>query len=52
MTYRFDIDPTLVADAIGEGRKLVVTVFSPTYRKVTLGDRSPHAQPGAIAKRT
>ena len=51
---RFEVDPNLVADALREGRKLVVEVYQTrggTWKKVTLGERSPHAQPVAIAKR-
>ena len=50
---RFEVDPSLVADALAEGRKLIVTIGGDRhqYRRVTLGDPSPHRQPIAIAKR-
>jgi hypothetical protein len=39
----FEIDPTLVRDAIMQGRKLVVRVDLATgHRRVTLGGISPH----------
>lgn len=51
---RFEIDPNLVADAIREGRKLVVEVYQTrggTWTKaIVIGDRSPHA-PNAFAPR-
>lgn len=43
---RFEIDPTLTADAIREGRKLVVEVYQTrggVWKKaVVMGDRSPY----------
>ena len=49
----FEIDPTLVADAIREGRKLNVEIrrFSGRlYPRVTLGAVSPYVQPVAKAE--
>ncbi len=39
----FEVDPTLVANAIREGRKLLITV-SPDgkIKRATLGQLSPH----------
>jgi hypothetical protein len=48
---RFEVDPTLVADALAQGRKLVVEVYSERHYRVTLGEMSPHRQPVAIGKR-
>jgi hypothetical protein len=46
----FIVDPTLVADALREGRTLVVDVGD-HHSKVTLGPASKYAQPIAVAKR-
>jgi len=46
----FDIDPTLVADAIREGRKLTVVIRQfngKLYPKVTLGQPSPYPRKAA-----
>lgn len=48
---RFVIDPTLVREALLEGRQLVVTVRSATEYRVTLGDKSPHRERPALAKK-
>lgn len=44
MMRRFEIDPTIVADALREGRKLIVEIDPSVnrYAKVTLGDVSPY----------
>lgn len=47
---RFEVDPTLVADALAEGRKLWVEVYSARHYKVTLGEKSPLG-PLAVAMR-
>lgn len=53
---RFEIDPNLSADAIREGRKIVVTLTphprAPDgfYKKVTLGDPSPYRRAPFLAK--
>lgn len=40
---KFIIDPTLVAEAVREGRQLIVEIDPRIGRKkVTLGDVSPH----------
>lgn len=39
---RFEVDPTLVADAIRDGRKLWVEVDSPTRYRAILGQPTPH----------
>lgn len=48
---RFEVDPTLVAEAIREGRKLWIEVRSPSHYRATLGEPSPHRRHAdAIAK--
>lgn len=43
MIMRFEVDPTLVADAIREGRKLIIEIDPRIGRRMaTLGRPSPH----------
>lgn len=49
---RFEVDPTLVAEAIREGRKLFIEVdVERKHHRAILGQPSPHKQlAAAIAK--
>lgn len=45
---RFEVDPTLVADAIREGRKLFVEVSPDGHiKRAKLGQLSPHRKQAA-----
>jgi len=45
---RFEVDPTLVADALREGRKLIIEVSADgRIKKATLGPASPHRRANA-----
>lgn len=39
---RFEVDPALVADALAQGRRLMVEVSGPRRYKVTLSSASRH----------
>jgi hypothetical protein len=47
----FEVDPSLVAEALSQGRKLWIEIYPTGHRKAILGEPSPDMGPVAIAAR-